>query len=223
MVIWPRLLTIWEKGELLELVDHHKIGDITTNSPIFFYTKPVGCTGTLLKELYDTTITPDMMKRFNFTTKMRVPKVEKIVVSMGLGEAVGDTAIIDEAVRSISAITGQKPVVTKARKDVANFKVRKGVIVGCKVTLRAAKMYEFLDRLISIAIPRMKDFRGLSANCFDGSGNYAMGITDQTIFPEVDVDKISKVRGMNIVIQTTARNDEEAWTLLKSFGMPFRA
>ena len=176
-----------------------------------------------LKELYETTITPDMMKRFNFTTKMRVPKVEKIVVSMGLGEAVGDKAIIDESVRVVSSITGQKPVVTKARKDVANFKVRKGSIVGCKVTLRGARMYEFLDRLISIAIPRMKDFRGLHSDSFDGGGNYAMGITDQTIFPEVNVDKITKIRGMNIVIRTTARTDEEARVLLKSFGMPFRA
>lgn len=175
-----------------------------------------------LKDMYKNLIIPEIMKKRGFTSPMRVPRIEKIVISMGLGDTQQDNSLVEDALKGLATISGQRPAPTRAKKDVANFKVRKGIVVGCKVTLRDRRMYEFLDRLISIAIPRMRDFRGLSADTFDGRGNYSMGIREITLFPEINVDKIAKVRGMNIVIQTNARSDEEARELLKMFGMPFK-
>jgi large subunit ribosomal protein L5 len=175
-----------------------------------------------LKEVYQERVIPALMKRFNYKNKMEVPKLEKIVVNMGLGEAIQNIKILDSAVQEISQITGQKPVITKAKKSIAQFKLRTGMPIGCMVTLRKERMYEFFNRLVNVALPRVRDFKGLSGKSFDGRGNYALGIREQLIFPEIHYDKIDKVRGMNIAIVTTAKTDEEGKELLKSLGMPFR-
>ena len=175
-----------------------------------------------LRERFENEIKKSMMEKFNYTSVMQVPKVDKIVINMGLGEAVSNSKIIDEAVAELALITGQKPIVTRAKKSIAGFRLREGMPIGCKVTLRGPRMYDFLDKLVSIALPRVRDFRGVSANAFDGRGNYTLGIKEQLIFPEIEYDKISKVRGMDIVIVTTANTDEESRELLKELGMPFQ-
>ena len=176
-----------------------------------------------LQEHYKNNVIKELTKQFGYQSSMQVPKITKITLNMGLGEAVADKKIIENAVNDISKIAGQKPVVTKARKSVANFKVREGWPIGCKVTLRRERMYEFLERLISIAIPRIRDFRGLNAKSFDGRGNYSMGIKEQIIFPEIDFDKIDTLRGMDITITTSARTNEEARALLTLFKLPIKA
>jgi large subunit ribosomal protein L5 len=175
-----------------------------------------------LKEVYQEKAVPALMKRFNYKNRMEVPKLEKIVVNMGLGEAIQNIKILDSAVQEISQITGQKPVITKAKKSIAQFKLRTGMSIGCMVTLRQERMYEFFNRLVNVALPRVRDFKGLSGKSFDGRGNYSLGIREQLIFPEIHYDKIDKVKGMNIVIVTTAKTDEEGKELLKLLGMPFR-
>ena len=175
-----------------------------------------------LRERYNNEIIPAMKEDLGYPNALSVPQIVKIVINMGLGEAAQDNKIIEEAIKELSLITGQRPIATRARKDIANFKIRKGSVVGCKVTLRKTIMYEFLDRLISITIPRIRDFRGLSPKSFDGRGNYAFGLTEQTVFPEIDVDKVTRIKGMDIVIHTTAKKDDEARELLRRFGMPFR-
>ncbi|MGF7172436.1 large subunit ribosomal protein L5 [Azospirillum doebereinerae] len=162
-----------------------------------------------------------MKSEFNYTNDFEVPRIEKIVINMGVGEAVADSKKIQLAVAELTAIAGQKPVVTKSRKSIAQFKLREGMAIGCKVTLRRDRMYEFLDRLVTIALPRVRDFRGISGNSFDGRGNYAMGVKEQIIFPEIDYDKIDQIRGMDIIIVTSAKTDKEAKALLKAFDMPF--
>ena len=174
-----------------------------------------------LKETYLNEIAPAMQEKFGYKTVMQIPKVEKIVVNMGVGEAKENAKVLESAAADMQLITGQKPVITKAKKSVANFKIREGMNIGCKVTLRGEKMYEFMDRLINLALPRVRDFRGVNPNAFDGRGNYALGIKEQLIFPEVEYDKIDKVRGMDIIFVTTANTDEEARELLTQFGMPF--
>ena len=174
-----------------------------------------------LKQEYREKVIPQMMKQFSYKNIMQVPKLEKIVINMGLGEAIQNVKILESAQKEMAAITGQKPVITKARKAIANFKLRQGMPIGCKATLRKDMMYEFLDRLVNLALPRIRDFRGVSNKAFDGRGNYALGIREQIIFPEIDYDKIDKIKGMNIVINTTAKTDEEAKMLLKLMGMPF--
>jgi len=174
-----------------------------------------------LLEKYRSEIVPEMMKLFGYKNKMQVPKLEKIVLNVGMGEAAQDIKFLESAQSELAMITGQKPVVTKAKKAIANFKIRRGLPIGCKVTLRRMRMYEFLDRMISVAIPRIRDFRGLKTESFDEGGNYSFGLTEQLIFPEVDVDKVTKVHGMDITIATTAKNDKEAFELLRLFGMPF--
>jgi len=176
-----------------------------------------------LQEHYKNNVIKELTKQFGYESSMQVPKITKITLNMGLGEAVADKKIIENAVNDISKIAGQKPVVTKARKSVANFKVREGWPIGCKVTLRRERMYEFLERLISIAIPRIRDFRGLNAKSFDGRGNYSIGIKEQIIFPEIDFDKIDSLRGMDITITTSARTNEEARALLTLFKLPIKA
>ena len=175
-----------------------------------------------LQEQYRKQIAPDLMKKFGYTSVMQVPRVEKIVLNMGVGEAVGDKKIMDNAVGDLTKIAGQKPVITLARTSIATFKIRKGYPVGCMVTLRGTRMYEFLDRLVSIAIPRIRDFRGVSGRSFDGRGNFNMGVKEQIIFPEIEYDKIDAIRGMNISIATTARTNDEARALLAGFSFPFR-
>lgn len=175
-----------------------------------------------LHEKYVKEIIPALMKEFNFTNIMRVPRIEKVIVNMGLGEAIQNSKVLETAASEIAQITGQKPIITQARKSIAGFKIRKGIAIGAKVTLRHNHMYEFLDRLMNVALPRVRDFRGVSPKSFDGRGNYTLGITEQIIFPEIDYDKVEKIRGMSITIVTTARNDEEAKKLLTYFGMPFR-
>ena len=175
-----------------------------------------------LKEVYQEKAVPALMKRFNYKNKMEVPKLEKIVINMGLGEAIQNIKILDSAVLELSQITGQKPVITKAKKSSAQFKLRTGMPIGCMVILRKERMYEFFNRLVNVALPRVRDFKGLSGKSFDGRGNYALGIREQLIFPEIHYDKIDKVKGMNIVIVTTAKTDEEGKELLKLLGMPFR-
>ena len=175
-----------------------------------------------LRELYSTKIRKEMMEEFQYTTPMQIPKVEKIIVSMGVGEATQNKKLLDAAVSELTLITGQKAVKTKARKSIANFKVRAGQEIGAKVTLRGSYMFEFLDRLVNVALPRVKDFRGINPNAFDGHGNFAMGIVEQIIFPEIDYDKIERINGLNVAIVTTAPTDEEAKRLLEKFGMPFR-
>ena len=175
-----------------------------------------------MKERYHQELVPKLMKEFGFTNKMRVPRLQKIVIKMGLGEAIQNIKVLDSATSEIMTITGQKPVPTKAKKSIANFKLRQGMPIGCMVTLRKDRMYEFFDRLVNIALPRVRDFRGISGKAFDGRGNYSLGIKEQIIFPEIDYDKIDKIKGLNITIVTTAKTDEEGKTLLKLFGMPFR-
>ena len=174
-----------------------------------------------LKEIYQSEIVDAMMKKFGYKNIMEVPKLDKIVVNMGVGEAKENAKVLDSAVRDMEIITGQKAVLTKAKKSVANFKIREGMAIGCKVTLRGEKMYEFADRLINLALPRVRDFRGVNPNAFDGRGNYALGIKEQLIFPEIEYDKVDKVRGMDVIIVTTAKTDEEARELLTLFNMPF--
>ena len=174
-----------------------------------------------LKERYTNEIVPTLIKKHDYKTVMEVPKLEKIVVNMGVGDATTNSKLMEAAVNDLSLITGQKPVITKAKKSIAGFKIREGQAIGCKVTLRGLRMYEFMDRLVSIALPRVRDFRGVSKNSFDGHGNYTLGIKEQLIFPEIDYDKVSKIRGMDIVIVTTARKDDEAYALLEALGMPF--
>lgn len=175
-----------------------------------------------LSELYRNEIVPGLVKEFGYANINQVPKLTKIVINMGLGEAVQDVKVIDKAAEEIAAIAGQKPVVTKARKSIASFKLREGMPIGCMVTLRGARMYEFLDRLVNAVLPRLRDFRGISPEGFDGRGNYTMGLKEQGIFPEIVYDKIDKTRGMNITVVTTAGTDEEGRSLLAAFGMPFR-
>ncbi len=175
-----------------------------------------------LREKYENLTKPELMKAFNYTSVMQVPKIEKIVINMGIGDAVANPKVLDDAVEELATITGQKPVVTKARKSIANFKLREGMLIGCKVTLRGERMYYFLDKLVSVSLPRVRDFRGVSKNAFDGRGNYTLGIKEQLIFPEINFDKVKKVRGMDIVIVTTAQSDEEGKALLTSLGLPFK-
>ena len=175
-----------------------------------------------MKEIYREKVVPALMKRFNYRNKMEVPKLEKIVINMGLGEAIQNIKILDSAVQELSQITGQKPIITKGKKSIAQFKLRTGMPIGCMVTLRKERMYEFFNRLVNVALPRVRDFKGLSGKSLDGRGNYALGIREQLIFPEIHYDKIDKVKGMNIVIVTTAKTDEEGKELLRLLGMPFR-
>ncbi|VAW36890.1 LSU ribosomal protein L5p (L11e) [hydrothermal vent metagenome] len=175
-----------------------------------------------LKEFYDKEAVPALMKECSYKNVMQVPRLTKITLNMGLGEAVKDAKIVEAAVRDMTAIAGQKPVVTRARKSIATFKLREGMPIGCMVTLRGARMYEFLDRLINFSMPRIRDFKGVSDKSFDGRGSYTVGIKEQIMFPEIEYDKIDKIRGMNITFNTTAATDEEAKALLKQFGMPFR-
>ncbi len=177
---------------------------------------------TRLKKFYTDEAVPALMKECNYKNVMQVPKLTKITLNMGLGEAVKDSKIVEAAVRDMTAIAGQKPVVTRARKSIATFKLREGMPIGCKVTLRGARMYEFLDRLINFSMPRIRDFKGVSDKSFDGRGSYTFGIKEQIMFPEIEYDKIDRIRGMNITFNTTASTDEEAKALLKQFGMPFR-
>jgi large subunit ribosomal protein L5 len=174
------------------------------------------------KETYQQKVIPALMKRFNYKNVMQVPRLDKIVINMGLGEAIQNIKILESAAQEMTAITGQKPVITKAKKSIAQFKLRKGVPIGCMVTLRKERMYEFFNRLVNTALPRVRDFKGISGKSFDGRGNYALGIREQLIFPEIHYDKIDKVKGMNIVIATTAKTDEEGKELLRLLGMPFR-
>jgi len=175
-----------------------------------------------LKDVYQEKAVPALMKRFNYKNGMEVPKLEKVVLNMGLGEAIQNIKILDSAAQELGQITGQKPVITKAKKSIAQFKLRTGMPIGCSVTLRKERMYEFFSRLVNVALPRVRDFKGLSGKSFDGRGNYALGIREQLIFPEIHYDKIDKIKGMNIVIVTTAKTDEEGKELLKLLGMPFR-
>jgi large subunit ribosomal protein L5 len=175
-----------------------------------------------LADAYKTNVIPQLMKDFGYKNPMQVPKMEKIVVNMGLGEAISNNKLVEQAQEQMMAISGQKPVITKARKSIANFKLREGQSIGAMVTLRKDRMYEFFDRLVSIALPRVRDFKGVSSKSFDGKGNYTLGIREQIIFPEINYDKIEKIKGMNITIVTTAKNDEEGRALLRHMGMPFR-
>ncbi|MBD1382751.1 50S ribosomal protein L5 [Metabacillus arenae] len=175
-----------------------------------------------LKEKYSKEMTPALMSKFNYKSVMQVPKVEKIVINMGVGDAVANSKALDNAVEELTQIAGQKPVITKAKKSIAGFRLREGMPIGAKVTLRGERMYEFLDKLVSVSLPRVRDFRGISKKSFDGRGNYTLGVKEQLIFPEIDYDKVTKVRGMDIVIVTTANTDEEARELLTQFGMPFQ-
>ncbi|MCL2127031.1 MAG: 50S ribosomal protein L5 [Treponema sp.] len=175
-----------------------------------------------LKKVYKEKIAPELFKEFSYTSNMQIPRLDKIVVSMGVGEALQNKKLLDEAISTLTQITGQKAIKTKAKKSIANFKIRTGQEIGAKVTLRGAMMYEFFDRLVNVALPRVKDFRGISQNAFDGHGNYSLGIEEQIIFPEIDFDKIEKVAGLNVCIVTTAKTDAEARAFLGKFGMPFR-
>lgn len=174
-----------------------------------------------LQEKYNTTAIPNLVKKFEYTSVMECPKLEKVVINWGVGEAISNPKTLDEAVNELTAIAGQKPVVTKAKKSIANFKLREGMPIGCKVTLRGERMYEFLDKLFNIALPRVRDFRGVSNTAFDGRGNYTLGVKEQLIFPEINFDKVNKVRGMDIVIVTSAKTNDEAKALLQELGMPF--
>ena len=174
-----------------------------------------------LQAKYENEVKPELVKKFGYTSVMQAPKLEKIVINLGVGEAIANPKALDEAVAELTQIAGQKPVITKAKKSIANFKLREGMAIGCKVTLRGEKMYEFFDKLVSISLPRVRDFHGVSNTAFDGRGNYTLGVKEQIIFPEIQYDKVNKVRGMDIVIVTTAKTNEEARELLKSLGMPF--
>jgi large subunit ribosomal protein L5 len=175
-----------------------------------------------IKEIYQERVVPALMKRFNYRNKMEVPRLDKIVINMGLGEAIQNIKILDSAVQELNLIAGQKAVITKSKKSIAQFKLRTGMPIGARVTLRKERMYEFFNRLVNVALPRVRDFKGLSPKSFDGRGNFALGIREQLIFPEIHYDKIDKVKGMNIVVGTTAKTDEEGKELLKLLGMPFR-
>jgi len=177
---------------------------------------------TRLREHYKSTVEPALMERFGYQSVMQIPRLEKITINMGVGEALADKKVLDHAVADLTKISGQRPIITKARKSVAAFKVREGWPIGCKVTVRGSRMYEFLDRLINIAIPRTRDFRGFSPRAFDGRGNYSLGVTEQIIFPEVDYDQIDTIRGLDVAITTSARTDEEGRALLEGFSSPFR-
>lgn len=179
-------------------------------------------TVTRLKETYQNEIVDAMTKKFGYKNVMQVPKLEKIVINMGIGEAKENSKVLDAAMAELEIISGQKPVITRAKNSIANFKLREGMAIGCKVTLRGERMYEFLDRLVNLALPRVRDFRGVNPNAFDGRGNYALGIKEQLIFPEIEYDKVDKVRGMDVIVVTTANTDEEARELLTQFGMPFK-
>ena len=174
-----------------------------------------------LKDLYKDEIVDAMIKKFGYQNIMEVPKLDKIVINMGVGEAKENAKVLDSAVKDLETITGQKVVLTRAKNSVANFKIREGMPIGCKTTLRGEKMYDFMDRLVNLALPRVRDFRGVSADSFDGRGNYALGVKEQLIFPEIEYDKVEKVRGMDVIVVTTAKTDEEARELLRLFGMPF--
>lgn len=174
-----------------------------------------------LKDLYKDKIVDAMIKKFGYKNIMEVPKLDKIVINMGVGEAKENAKVLDSAVKDLETITGQKVVLTRAKNSVANFKIREGMPIGCKTTLRGEKMYDFMDRLVNLALPRVRDFRGVSADSFDGRGNYALGVKEQLIFPEIEYDKVEKVRGMDVIVVTTAKTDEEARELLRLFGMPF--
>lgn len=175
-----------------------------------------------LKEMYDEKIVPSLKEQFQYENGMQVPKLEKIVINMGVGDAAGNSKMLEAAMQDLEAISGQKPVITRAKKAIAGFKIREGQGIGCKVTLRGDNMYNFLDKLVSITLPRVRDFRGISTKAFDGRGNYTLGLTEQLIFPEIVFDNVVKVRGMDIVFVTTAKSNEEALALLKGFGMPFK-
>jgi len=175
-----------------------------------------------LQERYENEVVKSLMEKFNYSSKMQAPKIEKIVLNIGVGDAVSNSKLLDDAVNELTLITGQKPVITKAKKSIAGFKLREGQAIGCKVTLRGERMYEFLDKLINVSLPRVRDFRGVSNNSFDGRGNYTLGIKEQLIFPEIDFDKVNKLRGMDIVFVTTAKTDEEGHELLAKLGMPFQ-
>lgn len=175
-----------------------------------------------LQERYTEVVKPNLMKQFSYDSVMQTPKVVKVVVNMGVGDAINNSKALDDAVSELTQVTGQKPVITKAKKSIANFKLREGMSIGCKVDLRGDRMYDFLDKLMNIALPRVRDFQGVSPKSFDGRGNYTLGVKEQLIFPEIDYDKINRVRGMDIVIVTTAQTDEEAKALLSEMGMPFR-
>jgi large subunit ribosomal protein L5 len=175
-----------------------------------------------MKDMYRTEVVPALMKQFSYDNVMAVPRLWKITINMGVGDAISDIKLLDQAVDELGSIAGQKPVITRAKKSIANFKLRKGMPIGCMVTLRGTMMYEFLDRLVNLALPRVRDFRGISTRAFDGRGNYTLGIRDQMIFPETNYAKVTKVKGMNICITTTARSDEESRALLAALGMPFR-
>ncbi len=175
-----------------------------------------------LLERYRKEVVPELIKKFNFKGPMQVPRLKKIVVNMGVGEAIQDIKLLDKSAEELAMITGQKPVIARSKKAIANFKIRKGLPIGCKVTLRRQKMYEFLDRLISVALPRIRDFRGLSMESFDGKGNYSFGITEQAIFPEIEFDKVTRVQGMDITIVMDSCSKEESYELLKALGMPFK-
>lgn len=175
-----------------------------------------------MREIYESEIMDSMMKKFSYKNKLSVPKIEKIVINMGLGEAKDNSKVMEHAVNDLSIISGQKPIITKAKKSIAAFKLREGMAIGCKVTLRGNKMYSFMDRLISVALPRVRDFRGVSDKAFDGRGNYTLGLKEQIVFPEILFDKIDKIRGMHVTFVTTSKKDEETKELLNLFGMPFR-
>ena len=175
-----------------------------------------------LQEKYRKEITPSLMEKFNYSSIMETPKISKIVINIGAGDAVQNPKVLDNAVSELTQITGQKPVVTRAKKSIATYKLREGMPIGCKVTLRGQRMYDFFDKLISLALPRVRDFRGINPKGFDGRGNYTLGVKEQLIFPEIDYDKVGKIRGMDIVIVTSANTDQEAFELLSLFGMPFR-
>lgn len=175
-----------------------------------------------IREIYKEKVVPALMKEFKYKSVMEVPRVEKIVINMGLGEAVQNIKVLDAASAELAAITGQKPVITKAKKSIATFKLREGMPIGCMVTLRRHRMYEFIDRFVNVTLPRVRDFKGISGKSFDGKGNYALGLREQIIFPEIEYDRVEKVRGMNIVFVTTAKTDKEGKALLKELGMPFR-
>jgi large subunit ribosomal protein L5 len=177
--------------------------------------------GARLKEMYTKDIAPALLKRLQLKNVMEVPRVEKVVLNMGLGEAIQNIKVLESAVEELTRITGQKPVITKAKKSIAQFKLREGMPIGCMVTLRREKAYEFLDRLVNVALPRVRDFKGVSKKGFDGRGNYTLGIREQLIFPEIDLEKVDKVKGLNVTIVTTARNDEEGYALMEAIGMPF--
>lgn len=185
-------------------------------------TEPVVRVPARLKEKYRQDVVPSLMKKFNYKSVMQVPALHKIVINIGVGDAITNAKLLEDSVRELGEITGQKPVITKAKESIANFKLREGQAIGCKVTLRGERMYQFFDKLVSIALPRVRDFRGVSKNAFDGRGNYTLGIKEQLIFPEINFDKVNKIRGMDIIVVTTANTDEEAFALLSELGVPFQ-